>query len=141
MNFNISKLEKKIEIIFKDKKLLIRSLTHKSFNSDENNEKLEFLGDRVLGLIISRTLLEMFPKDQILIISSEELSGNTRATMNQIFKFLNLPEYEMPNISKVNVSPYSQMNEETRKLLISFFVFISSNFFNAPNLIFNIASV
>ena len=64
---------------------------------------------------------EMFPKDQILIISSEELSGNTRATMNQIFKFLNLPEYEMPNISKVNVSPYSQMNEETRKLLISFF--------------------
>ena len=64
MNDDVSKLEKKIEIIFKDKKLLIRSLTHKSFNSDENNEKLEFLGDRVLGLIISRTLLEMFPKDK-----------------------------------------------------------------------------
>ena len=60
----ISKLEKKIEIKFKDKKLLIKSLTHKSFNSAENNEKLEFLGDRVLGLIISRTLLEMFPKDK-----------------------------------------------------------------------------
>ena len=64
---------------------------------------------------------EIFPKDQILIISSEELSGNTRATMNKIFKFLNLPEFEIPSISKVNVSPYSQMNEETRKLLISFF--------------------
>ena len=64
MNDESSKLEKKIEIKFKDKKLLIKSLTHKSFNSDENNEKLEFLGDRVLGLIISRTLLEMFPKDK-----------------------------------------------------------------------------
>ena len=64
MNDEVSKLEKKIEIKFKDKKLLIKSLTHKSFNSAENNEKLEFLGDRVLGLIISRTLLEMFPKDK-----------------------------------------------------------------------------
>ena len=64
MNDEVSKLEKKIEIKFKDKKLLIKSLTHKSFNSVENNEKLEFLGDRVLGLIISRTLLEMFPKDK-----------------------------------------------------------------------------
>ena len=41
MTINISLLEKKIGINFKDKNLLIRSLTHKSFNSNDNNEKLD----------------------------------------------------------------------------------------------------
>ena len=56
-------LEKKIGITFKNKNLLNKSLTHKSFDSVSNNEKLEFLGDRVLGLIISKNLLKMYPED------------------------------------------------------------------------------
>ena len=64
MSINVSVLEKKIGIIFKNKNILIRSLTHKSFNSSDNNEKLEFLGDRVLGLVISKKLLEIFPNDK-----------------------------------------------------------------------------
>ena len=64
MSINVSTLEKKIGISFKNKNILIRSLTHKSFNSLDNNEKLEFLGDRVLGLIISKKLLEIFPNDK-----------------------------------------------------------------------------
>ena len=54
MSINVSALGKKIGINFKNKDILIKSLTHKSFNSVVNNEKLEFLGDRVLGLIISK---------------------------------------------------------------------------------------
>ena len=64
---------------------------------------------------------ELFPKNQILVISSEELASNTKNTVNEIFKFLNLPEYEIPNIDKVNVSKYSKMNPQTRKILIDFF--------------------
>lgn len=64
---------------------------------------------------------ELFPKNQILVISSEELASNTKNTVNQIFKFLNLPEYEIPNIKKVNVSKYSKMKPQTRKTLIDFF--------------------
>ena len=64
---------------------------------------------------------ELFPKNQILIISSDELALNTKNTMNEIFKFLNLPEYEIPNTDKVNVSKYSKMNPDTRKLLMNFF--------------------
>ena len=52
MKINYSNLEKRINIKFKDKGLLIKSLTHKSFNIVDNNEKIEFLGDRVLGLVI-----------------------------------------------------------------------------------------
>lgn len=62
-----------------------------------------------------------FSKDQILIISSEDLASKTKNTMNDIFRFLNLPKYEIPNIEKVNVSKYSKMNPETRKNLITFF--------------------
>tara|TARA_Y100000816_G_scaffold206137_2_gene152191 strand:- start:247 stop:906 length:660 start_codon:yes stop_codon:yes gene_type:complete len=63
MNTRIIELEKKINVKFKDKKILIKSLTHKSFDKNYNNEKLEFLGDRVLGLIISKNLLQLYPSD------------------------------------------------------------------------------
>ena len=56
-------LEKKIGIKFQNKKNLLKSLTHKSFDSTNNNEKLEFLGDRVLGLVISKKLFELYPDD------------------------------------------------------------------------------
>ncbi len=64
MNLNISKIEKKINVKFKNSNLLIKSLTHKSFDSVNNYEKLEFLGDRVLGLILSKRLLEIYPNEK-----------------------------------------------------------------------------
>ena len=60
---NLLNLEKKIRIKFPKKKNLLKSLTHKSFHATNNNEKLEFLGDRVLGLVISKKLFELYPGD------------------------------------------------------------------------------
>ena len=60
----LNNLEQKINIKFKDKKLLAKCLIHKSHNSVDNNEKLEFLGDRVLGLVFAKTLLKIYPKDK-----------------------------------------------------------------------------
>ena len=45
---NYQDLQKKIKVKFKNLDLLIQSLTHKSFDTKKNNEKIEFLGDRVL---------------------------------------------------------------------------------------------
>ena len=53
MNSNIQKFEKRLKIKMKNKSLLIDALTHKSANHEINNEKLEFLGDRVIGLVLS----------------------------------------------------------------------------------------
>ena len=64
MDLNLIKLEKKINVKFKDSKLLIKSVTHKSYDANYNNEKLEFLGDRVLGLVISKKLLEIYPEEK-----------------------------------------------------------------------------
>ena len=93
MSNKISLLEKKIGINFKDKKLLIKSLTHKSFNSNSNYEKLEFLGDRVLGLVISKTLLEIFPEDKEGSLDKKLASLVNRKKCCEISKKLSLENY------------------------------------------------
>jgi len=93
MSINVSTLEKKIGIIFKNKNILIRSLTHKSFNSSDNNEKLEFLGDRVLGLIISKKLLEIFPNDKEGVLDKKLASLVNRKKCCEISKNFNLENY------------------------------------------------
>ena len=41
--------------------LLDEALTHKSANLEKNNERFEFLGDRVLGLILAKELIDLYP--------------------------------------------------------------------------------
>jgi ribonuclease III len=58
-----SSLEKCLNYKFENKKLIVEALTHKSFKKDYNNERLEFLGDAVLNLIIGEYLYNKFPND------------------------------------------------------------------------------
>ena len=71
MDVQINKLQKILNIKFNNTNLLIQSITHKSYNSEINYEKLEFLGDRVLGLIISNKLLELYPNDKVGILDKK----------------------------------------------------------------------
>ena len=57
-----AKLEQCLDYQFKDKNLIIEALTHKSFKKPYNNERLEFLGDAVLNLIVGEYLYTKFPK-------------------------------------------------------------------------------
>tara|TARA_Y100000590_G_scaffold188972_1_gene215300 strand:+ start:1582 stop:2250 length:669 start_codon:yes stop_codon:yes gene_type:complete len=63
MNIDINKFQKDLRIKFKDKSLLTKALTHKSADQKNNNEKLEFLGDRVIGLILSKKLFDLYPNE------------------------------------------------------------------------------
>ena len=63
MNSNIKKFEKRLKIKMKNKSLIVDALTHKSANQEINNEKLEFLGDRVIGLVLSNKLFNIYPKE------------------------------------------------------------------------------
>ena len=58
---NLNKLEKNLKIKIKNKKIFMLALIHKSSNQIKNNEKLEFLGDRVIGLILSEKLFGLYP--------------------------------------------------------------------------------
>ena len=93
MKIDYSNLEKKIYIKFKDKKLLIKSLTHKSFHKINNNEKIEFLGDRVLGLVIAKKLLEIYPNEKEGILDKKFASLVNKKTCLQIAKDINLEKY------------------------------------------------
>ena len=53
---SLAELENSISYKFKNKKLLDEAITHKSVNSDFNNERLEFLGDSVISLVVSEAL-------------------------------------------------------------------------------------
>ena len=90
-NFHI--LEKKLNINFKNKDLLIKSLTHKSFNKVNNNEKIEFLGDRVLGLVIAKKLLDLYPNEKEGILDKKFASLVNRNTCLEIAKKINLEKF------------------------------------------------
>ena len=64
---------------------------------------------------------ELFDPKQLLILTSEELSTETNKVMNKIFRFLDLPDYEIPDIVKRSTGNYTKMKMDTRKKLISFF--------------------
>ena len=93
MNIDYQNLEKKIKVNFKNTNLLSKSLTHKSFDSNNNNEKLEFLGDRVLGLVIAKKLLEIYPKEKEGILDKKFASLVNKKTCLEIAKNINLEKY------------------------------------------------
>ncbi len=106
MKIDYSNLEKKLNIKFKDKKLLIKSLTHKSFDKINNNEKIEFLGDRVLGLTIAKKLLEIYPNEKEGILDKKFASLVNKKTCLQIGKNIFLEKYILtfnPKNKKVKI--------------------------------------
>ena len=106
MNIDYQYLEKKIKINFKNVNLLSKSLTHKSFDTNNNNEKLEFLGDRVLGLVIAKKLLEIYPTEKEGILDKKFASLVNKTTCLEIAKSINLEKYVLilnPNNKKIKI--------------------------------------
>ena len=90
---NLANFQKRIGINFHNQKLLTKSFTHKSYNPVENNEKLEFLGDRVLGLVISQNLFKFFPNDKEGDLDKKLASLVNKKQCAVIAKDINLQEY------------------------------------------------
>ena len=100
MDLNLIKLEKKINIKFKNSKFLIKSLTHKSYDKINNNEKLEFLGDRVLGLVISKKLLEIYSEESEGILDKKLASLVNKKKCFDVAKSLGLEKFILAGNSK-----------------------------------------
>ena len=93
MTEHSSKLEQKINIKFRDQELLKKSLIHKSHDNTKNNEKLEFLGDRVLGLVLAKTLLKIYPEDKEGVIDKKFANLVNKKTCLLIAKKIQLKKY------------------------------------------------
>tara|TARA_B100000579_G_scaffold304506_1_gene254341 strand:+ start:100 stop:762 length:663 start_codon:yes stop_codon:yes gene_type:complete len=93
MKNSLPSIQKIIKIKFKDIDLLKRSLTHKSYNNKDNYEKLEFLGDRVLGLTISKKLIKEYSEEDVGNLDKKLASLVNKNTCYEIGKKLNLDKF------------------------------------------------
>ena len=65
--------------------------------------------------------MNLFPKEQLIVISTEDLAADPHKTLGQVFSFLGLPEYKVKNPQKQKAAKYPQMSPETRKFLADYF--------------------
>ena len=138
MKINYQSLEKKINLKFKNKDLLIQSLTHKSFNPINNNEKIEFLGDRVLGLVIAKKLLEIYPEEKEGILDKKFASLVNKKTCLDIAKKLNLSSYVKtfnPYNKKIKIE--DKIISDSCEALIGA-IYLDKGFTNAEKTILNL---
>ncbi|MCX7648312.1 MAG: hypothetical protein N2Z60_06855, partial [Elusimicrobiales bacterium] len=116
---NHKELEDKIGYSFKDKKLLDKALTHKSYSVERkmiyHNERLEFLGDSVVGLIVSEHLLKKYldkdegflSKMKSYIVSSKNL--HRWAKIIELDKYIKLSKNPRLRV-KVDVSSLGKLS-------------------------------
>ena len=132
---NQKKLEDKISIKFKNKELLSLSLTHKSFNHLSNNEKLEFLGDRVLALVLSKKLFSLYPQESEGNLDRKFASLVNRKTCLRIGKKLELEKFLiLGNAYKKKIKIEDKILSDACEALIGA-VYLDSGFKVAENFI------
>ena len=93
MDNRTKKLQEIIKVKFKNADLLTQAITHKSFDSKNNYEKFEFLGDRVLGLIISEKLLQLYPNEKVGILDKKFASLVNKQKCLEVGKKLNIDKF------------------------------------------------
>ncbi len=93
MHKNIETLEQQLEYTFENKELIIEALTHKSYKQPYDNERLEFLGDAVMDLIVGEYLFKKFPKSDEGNLSKIRASLVNEVGFDKLAKVLRLGEY------------------------------------------------
>lgn len=89
----IKKLEKKLNYTFKNTELLNEALTHKSYHKPYNNERLEFLGDAVLDIVVGEFLFLKFRNKKEGVLSKMRASLVNEESFCRLANVLNLGDY------------------------------------------------
>ena len=93
MQENLTKLQKKINVKFKNINILKKAITHKSYDYENNYEKLEFLGDRILGLVISKKLIDLYKDEKEGVLDKKLASLVNKNKCLEVAKELNLDKF------------------------------------------------
>ena len=108
---DIHKFEKQIKIKFKNKYLIAAALTHKSANQKVNNEKLEFLGDRVIGLVLSKKLFDLYPNETEGVLDKRFANLVKQKTCCNIAWSIGVQDYIITGNTK------KKINKDDKKIL------------------------
>jgi ribonuclease-3 len=93
MSDKLNNLQKKISIKFKNLNYLKKSITHKSYDPLNNYEKFEFLGDRILGFVISKKLIELYPKENEGVLDKKLASLVNKNQCLEVAKIIGLEKF------------------------------------------------
>ncbi len=138
MKISYHNLEKKIKVNFKNKNLLIKSLTHKSFDKEQNNEKIEFLGDRVLGLVIAKKLLEIYPNEKEGVLDKKFASLVNKKTCLSVAKKINLDKFiKTFNPSNKNIKIEDKIISDSCEALVGA-IYLEKGLDNVENVILDL---
>lgn len=96
----------KLDYEFKNAELLARALTQSGADAENNNERLEFLGDRVLGLAAAEMLAEMFPAEAEGALAQRHATLVSTATLDQVASTIDL----LPNIKHTHLTASKTRN-------------------------------
>ena len=93
MSEKLNSLQKKINIKFKNLNYLKKSITHKSYDQSNNYEKLEFLGDRILGFVISKKLIDLNPDQKEGMLDKKLASLVNKNKCLEVAKIIGLEKF------------------------------------------------
>lgn len=133
---NIDKLSELLGYKFKNKALLIESLTHPSIEKKSNYERLEFLGDRVLGLVIAREIYKLNPSDSEGNLAKKFSHLVCKDTLVKIANKINLDDY-LITADIIKKTPINSIKANSLEALIAA-IFLDSDFTVIANLIKNL---
>ena len=125
---NIEKFCKILKIKFKNKDLLTKALTHKSSNQKNNNENLEFLGDRVLGLVLSKKLFDLYPSESEGVLDKRFSKLVNKETCSDIAWSIGIQNFIIiGNKKKINKTKDGKILSDSCEALIGF-IFIDQGY-------------
>jgi hypothetical protein len=126
----------------------VRMNTEKSTFEETIDEEIEFLENNLFRDSIDRkrsyvtkgmyekqikSWFDVFPREQIHILSTEEMEQKPQETLLKIFKFLEIPEYIIKNPQKQKSAKYEKMNGRTREKLLDYYQPFNEKFFKIIN--------
>ena len=114
----LSILQKKINIKFKNLNYLRKSITHKSYDSSKNYEKLEFLGDRILGFVISKKLIELYPDQKEGVLDKKLASLVNKNKCLEVAKSIGLEKFILVGNNSLNTKVENKIVADSIEALI-----------------------
>ena len=118
MRDKLINLQKKINIKFKNLNNLKKSITHKSYDSLKNYEKLEFLGDRILGFVISKKLIELYPNEKEGVLDKKLASLVNKNQCLEVAKHIGLEKFILIGNKKTNAKVENKILADSIEALI-----------------------
>ena len=139
----IAQIESKLQYNFKNKELLQRAFTHSSYAKIadiKDNERMEFLGDAILDMIVSEYLCARYPDCNVGVLSTMRSNIVSAKGLRPVVERLGVMRYLLVSIGALNIKAESQKIESDLYEAIVCAIYLDGGISAAQNFIINTLS-